>query len=282
MRVADSSVAHDDDPVGERDGFIDVVGDQQHGGAMPAAELANQIVHAQPGDRVQRCERLVEQKQLRLRNEGSGQRDPLRLAAGKLLGPSLFASGQVTSLSAARARSSASGPRRPNVTLRENALPRQQPVALEHDRAFGGHLDAAAVRLVQPRQQAQQGALAAAGGAEQDDEFVVVDGEVEVVQHDAITEPADDLFNEHARLLTRRGRWSRRSHCLVTGSPPQQHLLENPDQLVGEKAEDGIDHQADEDLVGLQICLGLGDQETEPLIGVDRFGGDQAQDAVGK
>jgi hypothetical protein len=50
----------------------------------------------------------------------------------------------------------------------------------------------------------------------------------------------------------------------------------------GEKAEDGIDHQADEDLVGLQIGLGLGDQETEALIGVDRLSGDEAQDAVRK
>ncbi len=59
--------------------------------------------------------------------------------------------------------------------------------------------------LSKPRQQAQQGALAAAGGPEQDDEFVVVDREVEVVQDDAITESADDLLDEHARLRARRG-----------------------------------------------------------------------------
>ena len=87
----------------------------------------------------------------------------------------------------------------------ENALPRQQPVTLEHDRSFGGHFDASAIRLVQPCQQAQQGALAAAGEAEENDEFVVVDREVQVVQDDAITEPADDLLNEHTRLRARRG-----------------------------------------------------------------------------
>jgi hypothetical protein len=46
VRVADSSVAHYYDPVGERDGFIDVVGDEQHGCVMFATELAHQIVHS--------------------------------------------------------------------------------------------------------------------------------------------------------------------------------------------------------------------------------------------
>ena len=189
MRIADSPVAHDHDPVGERDGFIDVMGDEQHGCVVFAAQLANQVVHPQPGDRVQRCERLVEQHQLRLRNQGAGQCDPLRLSAGKLFGPSLFATGQihlgqrlagsfvcVRSMQAQR-------------DVAENALPRQQPVTLEHDRSVGGNFDATAVGLVQPRKQAQQRALAAAGGAEEDDEFVVVDREVEMVQDGAITEP---------------------------------------------------------------------------------------------
>ena len=39
VRVADAAVAHDDDAVGQGDGFVDVVGDEQHGGVMPAAQL---------------------------------------------------------------------------------------------------------------------------------------------------------------------------------------------------------------------------------------------------
>jgi hypothetical protein len=46
VRVADSSVAHDHDPVGERNGFVDVVGDEQHGCVMFATQLAHQIVHS--------------------------------------------------------------------------------------------------------------------------------------------------------------------------------------------------------------------------------------------
>jgi hypothetical protein len=37
LRIADPSVAHDHDPVGERDGFVDLVGDEQHGCVMLAA-----------------------------------------------------------------------------------------------------------------------------------------------------------------------------------------------------------------------------------------------------
>jgi uncharacterized cupin superfamily protein len=90
--------------------------------------------------------------------------------------------------------------------IAEHALPWQQPVTLEYDRSVGGHFDTTAVGLIQPGKQAQQRALAAAGRAEEDDEFVVLDGEIEVVQDDAITKPADDLGNEHTRPRVRRGR----------------------------------------------------------------------------
>ena len=196
MRVADASVAHHDDPVGERDGFIDVVGDEQHGRVVLAAQRAHQIMHPQPGDRVQRGERLVEQHQLRLRDQRAGQRDPLRLSTGKLLGPSLFAARQVYLRERLARPLVGIGAAQAQCDVAQNTLPRQQSVALEHDRALGGHLDAAAVGIIQACQQPQQGALAAARRAEENDEFVVVDRQVEVVK--------DDLFDEHARL---RARW---------------------------------------------------------------------------
>ena len=206
MSVVDATAPHDDDAVGQGDGFVDVVGDQQHGGAMPAAQLANQFVHAQPGDRVQRRERLIEQNEFRVGHEGSRQRDPLCFTTGKFLRPCPFASGEIDL--AQRRPGSPIGvcAVQAQRDVAQHALPRKQSIGLEHHRALGRHLDAATVRLVESRQQPQQGALAAARGTEQDDEFVVVDGEVEVIQHGAVAEGADDLFDEYARPLTRCGR----------------------------------------------------------------------------
>ena len=205
MGVADPAVAHDQDAVGERDRLVDVVGDEQHRGMVLPAQLADQVVHPDPGDRVQRGERLVEQDQLRFGHQGARQRHALRLTARKLFGPGLFAIGKMDV--GQRFASPLFGIRSPQSQgdVAKNALPRQQPVALEHDRTLGGNLDAAAVGPVQAGEQSQQRALAAARGTQQDDELLVLDREVQVVQHGAVAERADDLLDQHAGPPTRGG-----------------------------------------------------------------------------
>ena len=218
VRVADAAVAHDHDAVGEGDRLIDVMGDEQHRGVVLPAQLSNQVVHADPGDRVECRERLVEQDQLGLGHQRTRKRDALCLTAGKLFGPSPFAicevhvgqrlAGSLVGVRSAQAQGH----------VAEDALPRQQPVALEHDGPLGGNLDPAAVGPVQTREKSQQGALAAARGAKQDDELLVIDHEIEMVENGAISERADDLFGEHAGLLARGGGSLRRGRHGHTAS----------------------------------------------------------------
>lgn len=62
----DVSFFDDQDAFGKRNRFVDVVGDEQHGGPSPSDEPAQQIVHLDPGQRIKGAERFVRQEQLRL------------------------------------------------------------------------------------------------------------------------------------------------------------------------------------------------------------------------
>ncbi|SLC99976.1 Uncharacterised protein [Mycobacteroides abscessus subsp. massiliense] len=51
-------------------------------------------MHREPGQRIEGAERLVEQQQLRFRDESAGQRNPLRLPAGECQRPGLCLIGE--------------------------------------------------------------------------------------------------------------------------------------------------------------------------------------------
>ena len=89
------AVGQDDHPVGQQDRLVDVVGDQQHGRLVPTAQGEQQPVHLDPGERVERAERLVEQEQFGLAHQRAGQRDTLRLSPGQRPWPHLGLLGQV-------------------------------------------------------------------------------------------------------------------------------------------------------------------------------------------
>jgi hypothetical protein len=74
---ADAALVEHEHPVGEHDRLVDVVGDQQHGGPVALPQLAQQGVHPDPGERVQRAERLVGQQEFGLADERAGQRGAL-------------------------------------------------------------------------------------------------------------------------------------------------------------------------------------------------------------
>ncbi len=63
------------------------MGDEQHRGAGLPADAQQQIIHLQPGQLVERAERLVHQQQVRLMDERAAQRDALLHAAGQLVRP---------------------------------------------------------------------------------------------------------------------------------------------------------------------------------------------------
>jgi hypothetical protein len=62
---ADASPIQDDDPIGQGQGFVDVVRDQHDAGRMPAHQLMHQSVHADPGQGIERREGFIEQQQVR-------------------------------------------------------------------------------------------------------------------------------------------------------------------------------------------------------------------------
>ena len=71
------------------DRLVDVVGDQQHGRRVAATQIQQQAVHLDPGQRVERAERFVEQQQFGFAHQRTGQRDALRLSAGQRPRPHL-------------------------------------------------------------------------------------------------------------------------------------------------------------------------------------------------
>ena len=115
--VGNLPLAENENPIGERNGFIHVVRDQQHGRLMPRPEAEHQPVHGDPGQRVERAERFIEQQQAWLADQRPGQRRTLRLTAGQRGGPGGSAFGQPTSASAVRAPACGSGTRKPSATL---------------------------------------------------------------------------------------------------------------------------------------------------------------------
>ena len=88
------AVAKHQDAVGEHGGFDHVVGDQHDGEAFPAPEVGQQVLHLDPGQRVQRAERLVQQKQPGPADQRPGQRHPLALTARQHRRPFVGAVGQ--------------------------------------------------------------------------------------------------------------------------------------------------------------------------------------------
>jgi len=96
----DAAVGEHEYAIGEQHGFVDVVRDQQNSGMVPGAELLDEGVHLDAGERVERTERLVEQQQVGLAHQGPSQRGALRLASRQRLGPVVLVAVDPTSPSA--------------------------------------------------------------------------------------------------------------------------------------------------------------------------------------
>ena len=80
-------LAHDQDAIGQDDGFIHIVRHQQHPGTMPRQQLAHQDMHADAGERIERSKGFIQQQQPRLTHQGACQRHALGLATGEIARP---------------------------------------------------------------------------------------------------------------------------------------------------------------------------------------------------
>ena len=82
--LLDRALVHHRDAVGQDQRLFLVVGDEDRGEAEPALQAAHLELHGLAQLAVERAERLVEQQQARVEDDGAGQRHALLLAAREL------------------------------------------------------------------------------------------------------------------------------------------------------------------------------------------------------
>ncbi len=72
------ALAEQHDAVGEHECFIDVVGDEEDRGRLDAVDVEQEVLHGEPGERIQGSERLIEDEHAGVAGECPGQRSALR------------------------------------------------------------------------------------------------------------------------------------------------------------------------------------------------------------
>ena len=192
--VGEASPRPQDHPVGQRQRLVDVVGDQQDRRSVASPQRDHQLVHLDPGQRVERAERLVEQQQVGLLTSARASDTRWAWPPESCRGQAHSLSVRPTSLSvssASRLRSRRSGP----LSRASSTFSRTR-----RQGSSRGSWKATAVRpltwtslgrrRVEVRQAAQQRGLAAAAAAQQDDELAGLDGQVDRAEHVDVAERA--------------------------------------------------------------------------------------------
>ena len=179
---------------------------------------------------IQRAERLVEQQHRRLDRQRPGQRHPLALAAGELRGQPV---GELLQVDQSEQLVDPGTDLRlrpvPDLQSERDVAPHRQVlerrVVLEDEadvallrRQVGGvdvlDLDPAGVGLLEAGDDAQEGRLATAGGAEQGRELPGRDAEGDVVERDEVAESLADT----ADLDAQRGSFGRIRLTMTTAA----------------------------------------------------------------
>ena len=213
--LLDAALVDQDDPVGHGHGLRLVVGDVDDGDAQGGLDFLDLKAHALAELGVQVGQGLVQQQQLRLRDQGPGQGHALLLTAGQLGGQAVRVLAQMDDgqhpadvfLDRLPGRFF-DGQRVGHVVKHVHVRP--DGVGLEHHAdvpLFRGHeglpagdqlvvdVHLAFRGLFKPGDDAQHGGLAAAGGAQQGHEFSVPEGLGEILQDDVAPEGFGDIPN---------------------------------------------------------------------------------------
>ena len=194
--LLDPALVEDDDAVGQRHRLDLIMRHIDHGGLQPLVQPCDLDAHLGPEAGVEVRERLVEQEDVGLADDGAADGDALALPARKLLrlaAEQLFDlqhAGGFRDLAVDLGLVCAQHLERKAHILGHRHM-RVERVGLEHhgDAAIRGrhrvHRLAADQQLaggdlLQPGDHAQQGGLAAAGRADEDDQLAVLDGERDV------------------------------------------------------------------------------------------------------
>ena len=216
-----------------------------------AATVADERLGRDPGERVERAERLVEQQQVGLADQRAGQRDALALAAGELARPRRVAAVEADLGERRRGRARrASGDAQAERDVVQDRAPRQQARVLEDDGRAGPVRTVAGPPAVEAgRAIAQQRRLAAAGAAEQGDELARRDVEVDVVAGRAWPPNAAARAAHDGRA--RAGERSGARGALMPAIPPSRQRSARVSSArtieSREQAEHGVAEQADDD-----------------------------------
>src|ERR1043166_3630013 len=174
---------HDENPVAHVNGFVDVVGHEEHGRATVPPELQNFVLHAHAGEGVERAQRFIEEQQLGMIDQRAGQsgslghaaREMMRIGVGKS-----FQAGQARKLIhflAFLVQHAAGDQSRLNVAAHRQ--PRKKGWILENQAALGArarnsflaHPKFAAARRIQPGNQTEQSRFTTTARSNYRDQF---------------------------------------------------------------------------------------------------------------
>ncbi len=192
------AVGHQENPVGEIDRLVDVVGD--HEGGLPGLKTnaADLVLQRAARQRVQRRERLIHQHDLRRDRQRARNADTLFHAAGEFRRTLVLGAGEAYEIDEGlRVRPD---PGAVPVTpfrchgigdVAEHGAPRQQRVALEnHGTVEAGALDCLSIhdhgalaRCIQPGEDVEHRGLAAAGVADHAGEFAAPHRQPEIFEY---------------------------------------------------------------------------------------------------
>ena len=248
-----AALVHDADAIRHRESLVLVMRDEDGRDAELLLDLADGAAQLLADLGVERAERLVEQEHFGPVRECAGDRDALLLAARELGRQALVHALERDELQELRAAGHALGaadapdPQREFDVVRD-AHVAEQRVVLEHeaDAAVAGRdpgdvpavqRDAAVVHLDEAGDGAQQGALAAAGGPEQDQELALLDLQRDVVDDRMRLIPLGDLVERDGHAAKPAGPQGRTRQRLL---PPGFRVSRRPVTIGDERGLLGL------------------------------------------
>ena len=79
------TLGHDDDPITHIDRFVNVMGDEKHGGTVRPPKAQHFVLHAHPGKSIERAQWLIEEQNPGMIDQCSRQGNSLRHTARKVM-----------------------------------------------------------------------------------------------------------------------------------------------------------------------------------------------------
>ena len=172
---------------------------EHDGEAEAGLHVLEPLLHGAPGQRIECGKRLVEQDDARVGDDRARQRHTLRLPSGQLVGIRVAEVTQAEGLERLIDDTWTSGSPIGRIAQAQRDIlghgqPWQQQRLLEDDpdvtaMGAGGNVHTTGVERVEPRDDPQQRALAAAAGTEEHEQLAFLNGQVEVLEDRELATP---------------------------------------------------------------------------------------------